>query len=212
MISADQMMNKAKGPLWHQKYKDRGIIPKGLRGIDKEATWCKSNSDGWVYGHGSFSLASHKIPFLGCFIWMRNSSKEAKRMWLETGFIKNSIDYVAVDSKADEQNLFRELQRQRKITLVTSCRKKMNKTKSRRQMIRTMQLPRHKKIFKERAYKVEPMQGLVKDIFELDRCWMRGNDSNRWLFAAMGLVIQMHQLKAYKESKSTFNIKSEVLG
>ena len=41
------------GPVWHKKQKDLGIIPKGLRGVDKKATWCKSNADGWVYGHGS---------------------------------------------------------------------------------------------------------------------------------------------------------------
>jgi hypothetical protein len=40
------MMNRAKGPQWHKKQKDKGIIPKNLRGIDKQATWCKSNADG----------------------------------------------------------------------------------------------------------------------------------------------------------------------
>jgi hypothetical protein len=37
----------------------------------------------------------------------------------------------------------------------------------------------HKKIFKERATRVEPMQGLAKDTFELDHCWMRGDTSNQ---------------------------------
>jgi hypothetical protein len=63
------MMNRAKGPIWHKKQKEKGIIPKGLRGIDKEATWSRSNTDNWVYGHGSFSLASHKEPVLGLFVW-----------------------------------------------------------------------------------------------------------------------------------------------
>ena len=42
-----------------------------------------------------------------------------------------------------------------------------------------MQQPTHKQIYKERGYRVEPMQGLVKDIFELDHCWMKGNENNR---------------------------------
>ena len=66
--------------------------------------------------------------------------------------------------------------------------------------------------YRERSYKVEPMQGLVKDIFELDRCWMRGNSNNRWIFAAMGLTVQMHQLQAFKQGRSTWNIKELVLG
>lgn len=205
-------MNKAKGPLWHKKQKEQGIIPKGLRGIDKDAAWGKSHADGWVYGHGSFSMASHKVPVLGCFIWMKNSANEAKRMWSETDFVKGQVDYVAMDSKADDYDLFREMDRQRKITLITSCRKNMAVSENRRSMLRTMNQPKHKQIYKERSYRVEPMQGLVKDIFELDQCWMRGNQSNRWLFAAMGLTIQMHQLKAYKQKRSTWNIKKDVLG
>ena len=205
-------MNPAKGPLWHKKHKEQGIIPKGLRGIDKEATWCKSNTDGWVYGHGSFSLTSHKTPVLGCFIWMPNSGNEAKRMWLETGNLKGLIDYVSMDSKADSYPLFREFERQRGMTLVTSCRHRKIKSESRKTMHRLLQAPKLKQIYKERSYRVEPMQGLVKDIFELDRCWMRGNRSNRWNFAAMGLTIQMHQLNAFKEKRSTWKIKDEVLG
>jgi hypothetical protein len=79
-------------------------------------------------------------------------------------------------------------------------------------MIKFMQKPKHTKIYRERAFKMEPMQGLVKDIFELDRCWMRGGENNRWISAYMGLTIQMHQLQAFKQSRSTWNIKELVLG
>jgi len=206
------MMNQAKGPIWHKKQKDKGIIPKGLRGVDKEATWCKSHADGWVYGHGSFSMTSHRNPVLGCFIWMKNSGNEAKRMWHETFNLKGIVDFVSMDSKADSYPLFREFRRQRSMTLVTSSRRKQNKNKNRIEMHRLMKTPKLKQIYKERSCRVEPMQGLIKDIFDLDRCWMRGNSSNRWLFAAMGIAVQMHQLTAFKEKRSTWKIKAEVLG
>jgi hypothetical protein len=212
VISADKMMNRAKGPVWHKKQKQQGIIPKGLRGLDREATWCTSHADGWVYGHGSFTVASHGKPVLGCFMWMPNSANEAKRLWFETAHLKGLIDYVVMDTKADDYALYRELQRQRKMMLITSCRKTKIKSEQRQRMHQVMQKPKHKHIYKERAYRVEPMQGLVKDIFDLDRCWMRGNKSNRWLFAAMGVTVQMHQLIAYQENRSTWNIKNEVLG
>jgi hypothetical protein len=41
---------------------------------------------------------------------------------------------------------------------------------------------------------------------------MRGDENNRWLFAAMGLAIQMYQLEASKIGKSTWNIKERILG
>ena len=187
-------------------------MPKGLHGVDRDAAWAKSNADGWVYGHGAFAMASHNHPVLGCFLWMRNSANEAKRMWLETGRLKGLIDYVVMDSKADDKDLFREFRRQRRMNLITCCRKKMDKTPDRKEMIAFMNRSTHRKIYRERSYKVEPMQGLVKDIFELDRCWMRGDEGNRWLFAAMGLTVQMHQLEAFKQKKSTWNIKDRVLG
>jgi hypothetical protein len=123
---------------------------------------------------------------------MRNSDNEAKRLWLETFNVKDQIEYVAMDSKADDSNLFRELKRQRKINLITSCRQNMDKSLHRKKMIQFMEKKEHKKIYRQRAYKVEPMQGIVKDIFDLNRCSMRGEQNNRWLFAAMGLTIQMH--------------------
>lgn len=41
---------------------------------------------------------------------------------------------------------------------------------------------------------------------------IQGNENNRWLFAATGLAIQMHQLKVYRLGKSTWNIKEQVWG
>ena len=206
------MMNRARGPLWHKKYKDQGIIPKGLRGVDREATWCKSGSDGWIYGHGSFSICSHKIPVLGRFIYMRNSKNEAKKLWHETYHHKNITDYVVMDSKADDSDLFREMKRQRNILLITRCRKNMNKSPERRKMIEIMEQPAHKALFGQRGFTVEPVQGLVKDIFDLDNCLMRGEKNNRWLFAAMGVAVQIAQLAAYRKNRSTWRIKDDVLG
>ena len=75
-----------------------------------------------------------------------------------------------MDSKADDADLFREFKRQRKMNLITNCRANMDKAPQRKKMIQFMSKPKHKKIYRERSYKVEPMQGLVKEIFELDRC------------------------------------------
>jgi hypothetical protein len=36
-ISANKMMNKAKGSVWRKKHKDKGFMPDGLRGLDQQA-------------------------------------------------------------------------------------------------------------------------------------------------------------------------------
>ncbi len=188
------------------------IIPKGLTGLDTEATWSYSKSDGWVYGHGTFCLVACQSRMLGAFKWMRNSGHEAKRMWLETGRLKGLIPTVLMDSKADDQALFFELQRQREILLLTTTRKGTDKSLSRQRMIKVLKQKKNQLLYKQRGYTVEPMQGLMKEIFDLERCWMRGDENDRWIFAAMGVVAQMHQYRAWEEGRSTWAIKSEVLG
>jgi hypothetical protein len=149
---------------------------------------------------------------LGAFKWMRNSGHEAKRMWMETGKLKGLITTVLMDSKADDQALFREFQRQRQMLLLTTPRKGADKSPARQQMVKVLNQRKNKKTYKQRSYTVEPMQGLLKDIFELERCWMRGNANNRWLFAAMGVAVPMHQNRAWQAGHSPWAIKAEVLG
>jgi hypothetical protein len=80
------MMNRAKGPAWHKKQKDKSIIPDRLRGLDKEATWCTSHADDWIYGHSSFALTNHRHPALGCFMWMFNSGNEPRECGMKPLF------------------------------------------------------------------------------------------------------------------------------
>ena len=206
------MMTKAKGGVWHKKAKEKGIVPDGLTGLDKSATWSYSLADGWVYGHASFAVVSHQVPVLLQFKWMPNSAHEAKRMESEIVKLADLLETVCMDSKADDEKMFTRLKTKQGIKLLTVPRSKMDKSEARKQMIAEQMKPENRQIYRRRSITVEPMQGLVKELFELERCWMRGNESNRWLFAAMGIAVQMAQRLAYLSNSSTWNIKDEVLG
>ena len=117
-----------------------------------------------------------------------------------------------MDSKADDSEFYFNLQKNYGIQLLTKARKRMDKTPVRKLMIKQMATRKFKKIYQQRSTTVEPMQGLVDNIFDLETCWMRGEENNRWLFAAMGVAVQIAQLQAYKNHQSTWNIKSLVLG
>jgi hypothetical protein len=117
-----------------------------------------------------------------------------------------------MDSQADDKDLFYELQRQRGILLLTTARGGADKSPARQRLVKVLKQSKNQRLYKQRSYTVEPMQGLIKDIFELDRCWMRGRENNRWLFAAMGVVVQIHQYRAWQAGRSTWAIKPEVLG
>jgi hypothetical protein len=98
-----------------------------------------------------------------------------------------------MDSKADAQAWFFELQRQRHIRLLTTTRTGKDKSPKRQRMLKVLQQQQNKRLYKQRSYTVEPMPGVGKDIGELEMCWMRGKAHNRWLCAAMGVVVQLHQ-------------------
>jgi hypothetical protein len=117
-----------------------------------------------------------------------------------------------MDGRADDHALFAEFRRQRQMTLLTTPRKNSGHTEARQWMIQVLNLPINRQLRQQRGQTVEPMQGVVKDIFALDRCWMRGHRNNRWLFAAMGVAVQLHQARALKAHRSTWKIKQEVLG
>lgn len=206
------MMTRARGGIWHKKDKANGIVPAGLTGLDKQATWSYSKADGWIYGHSSFALVSHQTSVLLQFKWMPNCSHEAKRLEPETVKFAGLIDIVCMDSKADDEKMVTRLKTEQGIKLLTVPRSKMDKSEARKKMIAEQLKPENRHIYKRRSTTVEPMQGLVKELFELDRCWMRGDESNRWLFAAMGIAVQMAQRSAYLNGTSTWNIKDEVLG
>ncbi len=96
--------------------------------------------------------------------------------------------------------------------LLTTPRKGRAINPERQRMRKVLTQKKHQHLYKQRRYTVEPMQGLVKNIFDLETCWMRGRAHNRWLFAAMGVAVQMHQYRAWQEGRSTWAIKQEVLG
>jgi hypothetical protein len=206
------MTVRSKGGVWHKKDQARGVVPNGLTGLDKEATWSFSKADGWLYGHGTFALVSHKLPVLLQFKWMRNSASEARRMEQEIIKFADLVETVCFDSKADDEKMVTRLKTENDIKLLTVPRSKMDKSERRKKMLAEQMKPENRQTYKQRSITVEPMQGIVKDLFELDRCWMRRDDSNRWLFAAMGIAVQMAQRSAYLNNSSTWSIKDEVLG
>ena len=206
-------MVKAKGgKVWHKKAKAALEVPEGLTGLDKEATWSYSKTDGWIYGHGTFCLTSHTKSVVGLFIWMPNSASEAKRLGAEIPQFRGLLETVCMNSKADDEKMYSDLLKESGIKLLTVPRVEMDKSERRQLMIAEQMKEENREIYRQRGVTVEPMQGLIKDLFGLEDCWMRGNRSNRWLFAAMGIAVQMAQHQADKENQSTWKIKEAVGG
>lgn len=149
---------------------------------------------------------------VGMFQWMPNAGHEATRMEQEIITYKGSVKKIFMDSKADDQHLYFRLKKDHRIQLITVPRKGVDTSASRNKMIKHMLTKKNKQDDKERSTTVEPMQGLVVNTFELERCWMPGEAPNRWLVAAIGSAVQMAQWRAWTHKRSTWNVKSDVVG
>ena len=61
----DKSLFKARGRVWHNKDRAKNYIPKGLRNVDKTASWSKSGYHGWVYGYGlHLTTTRHGFPIM----------------------------------------------------------------------------------------------------------------------------------------------------
>lgn len=64
-IFEDKSLFKARGPVWHQKDRLLGHIPKGLKNLDAEADWGRSRYHNWVYGYAlHLSVDEQGFPLL----------------------------------------------------------------------------------------------------------------------------------------------------
>ena len=64
-VYEDKSLFKAHGPVWHKKDRAKDSIPKGLRNVDKTASWSKSAYHGWVYGYGlHLTTTRHGFPVM----------------------------------------------------------------------------------------------------------------------------------------------------
>ena len=65
LVYEDKSLFKAAGRVWHKKDRAKNHIPKGLRNVDKTASWSKSAYHGWVYGYGlHLTTTRHGFPVM----------------------------------------------------------------------------------------------------------------------------------------------------
>lgn len=74
----DGRMYQALGPKWHKKDRDKGLIPIGLRNVDRESKWSKSGYRGWVQGYRLLLqglVFPQPVPIFAA--WRPNNENEA---------------------------------------------------------------------------------------------------------------------------------------
>jgi hypothetical protein len=110
---------------------------------------------------------AHHTPVSGLFQWMPNSAHEAKRLRAEIVQFTGLVKTLCMDSKADDHNLYTVLRCHHGMQLLTP-RRGMDKTPARQKMSQQLQTKRNRRVYQHRATMVEPLQGLLKALFDLE--------------------------------------------
>jgi hypothetical protein len=196
-VAIDKSLLMARGPRWNQTDRRRGVIPKRLRGVDRDSQWAHTKSRGWVQGYSYEVVVSAGKS--GMVFPLLASADTAKASEAETALTKlphvpKETNAVLADSAYDSGRIHEQVEgtpqrptgRRFYCPVVARGRAPRgasrphvaNPQRKRRQQ--RMQTPKARRIFARRSATVEPFHDWFKAAFELDRTvWHRGLDNNR---------------------------------
>ncbi len=198
-VAVDKSLMTARGPQWNSKDRKRNVVPKGLRGVDRQADWGYSEYHDWVYGY-SYEIAvtatkgSIVFPLLASLDTA--SANEHKTSPSKLRCLPRSTRHALLDRGYDSNDAAdafeldaRERPNGRRFVCPTA-RDFVSAIpeRGRRERQRQRRIKRHafvksragQTLYHRRGKTIEPFNGIFKDTFELsDHVWHRGLDNNR---------------------------------
>lgn len=218
VVAVDKSVIRAKGPQWHHRDRRRGVIPKGLTGVDREATWTFSEHHGWVQGYAYEVVVS--APKHGVVVPLLASADTAcvsehvsfgpkiehlppqtRYAITDRGYDNGRFDDAMADSGGTPGPRCRLVcQQNRRAGCGLRSPEDMTLRQLRRhRRIAFAETKRGRGLLRRRGMTVEPFNDWFKQLFELDdRVWHRGLGNNRTqlltaLFAYQLLVRYNHR-------------------
>lgn len=165
------------GPVWHKKDKAAGIIPDGLRGMDRQADWIPSAYHGWVYGykaHVSISVAPTTVRVVldAC---VTGSACESHVLQARINHLPPLLRTLLLDAGYDDGDLI-ALCAERGIEVLAPLSKPIGQAtpQARRDRAAYLASPPGKARYRQRGSSIEPFFGTIKDFFHLDPLPLQG--------------------------------------
>jgi len=202
IVATDSSLIKADGPVWHQEQKKEGIIPAGLRNLDREAEWGHSHYHGWIYGykvHGSCTASGSVHIFTDATVTKGNAADNmvyAQRI----EFIPALTEDVLADTGFDDGKLFRSLEEKGK-HLYVPIGASASTSPERLRWVARCQSEDGKRKYKLREVSIEPLFGYIKELFDLEQLHVKGlgNGATEILLAfyAYDLIVLFNYLEGF---------------
>jgi hypothetical protein len=200
-VAVDKSLIAALGPPWLVRDQQAGKTPAG---VDTQAAWGYSEHDGWVYGY-SYEVVVTATP--GATVFPLLASVEAAnasepRTFLpkveqlpagtqtasadsgyDANYVGEAVEYDAASARTGRRFLCPENPRNagRPKTKPGGADASRARSRERRRQRRAfLESRRGRRVYSRRRKTVEPCNGWLKALFELDgRVWHRGLDNNR---------------------------------
>jgi len=195
----DGRMYQAAGRLWHKKYRQRQVIPAGLRNVDIESSWSKSASRGWVQGYRLvLQTLVFPAPVPLCAVWRENSRNEAEVSLPELEGGKLQITEVMLgDTRFGDLGLPAKYAEKGGYLLTPN------------------QLPKQRRSWKHDLYEyrqetIELLFQRIIQAFDLKMCKVKGKAKNGAFVLASVWTYQICFLENYRENKPLANIKEQI--
>lgn len=165
------------GPVWHKKDKEAGIVPDGLRGLDREADWIQSPYHGWVYGykaHVSISVSPATVRVV-LDATVTGSAYESHVLQARLSHLPPTLDTLLLDAGYDDADLI-DLAVQRGLSVLAPLAKAIGEStpQIRRDRAAYLASPIGKARYALRGTSIEPFFGTIKAFFHLDPLPLQG--------------------------------------
>jgi len=165
------------GPVWHKKDKEAGIVPEGLRGLDREADWIQSTYHGWVYGykaHVTTSVSSATVRVV-LDATVTGSACESHVLENRIATLPPTIETLLLDAGYDDGELIVRCA-QRGITALAPLSKPVGRStpQARRDRAAYLASDAGKAWYKQRGTSIEPFFATIKALFDLDPLPVQG--------------------------------------
>ncbi len=197
--ATDGRMYQALGPLWHKKHRAQGVIPPGLRNVDVESKWSKSNYRGWIQGYRLMLqtlVFPEPVPLFA--VWRENQLNEAKIALeeLEKGRLQVT-DVMLSDTTFGKEDLVPEYQ------------------KAGGYLLTPLQLPKKNRSWKHDLYEyrketIELLFQRIIQAFDIKHCPVKGEAKNGALVLAAVWTYQICWLNNYRRKKNPAFVKEQI--
>ena len=199
-ISAtDGRMYQAVGPKWHATDRQQEVIPAGLRKVDVESSWSKSNYRGWVQGYQlvvQTLVFPAPVPLFA--VWRENAANEAKIALEELAKGRLQVTDVMLGDTAFGKEDFVPVYQQAGGYVLTP-----------------RQLPPQRRSWKHDLYEyrkesIELLFQRLIQAFDLKACQVLGQAKNGAFVLASVWAYQLCWLHNYRQQKNPALIKEQI--